>query len=138
MDERHAAWLGELAGGLHREAQLGDDTAADVAGLLDRIASGSDPIAIALLEGIVAAQRDPGAKRVMLAGAHSLFDASENASEARTEAVAAVRLHVSWPGDPRPGGARALSEEESALREEGETLFAGSCAGCHGLSLINI
>jgi len=130
--ESHAAWLGDLAGGVHRAAQTRGDEAVMIGALLDRIEASPAPLAIAMLDGIDAAQRTPGAKRVQLDVSHALFDESVERDEALVAAIARVRPHVTWLGDARPGGARALTESEEALRAQGETLFAGSCAGCHG------
>ncbi|CAN0379631.1 unnamed protein product, partial [Discosporangium mesarthrocarpum] len=69
-DETHTAWLRELAAGVHRAAQAKHDPAADVTRLLDRVATSAPASAIAMLEGIVAAQRAPGASRVVLGRPH--------------------------------------------------------------------
>ena len=131
-DETHAAWLAELAAAVHRAAQQKPDPAAEVATLLDHIASSAPSVAVALLEGIVAAQRAPGADRVVLAEAHAIFAEDAGFEGEVAAALARVRPHLTWAGDPRPGGARALTAEEKALRDRGETLFANSCATCHG------
>ena len=120
VDEAGLAWLAELAGGAHRAAQGREDEADRTARLLDRIAASPPPVAIALLDGIDAAQRTPGSKRVQLDAAHPLFDEATERDEALAAAIARVRPHVTWVGDPRPGGARALSEDEEALRVKGE------------------
>ncbi|MGB0621542.1 MAG: DUF7133 domain-containing protein [Myxococcota bacterium] len=130
--DSQAAWRGELAGAVHRAAQENADPALDVAVLLDLIGSSDPESAIAMLEGIVAAQRAPGAERVVLAAAHPIFSEQGPFGAEVKDAIARVRPHVTWAGDPRPGGARALTEKEEALRARGETLFANSCANCHG------
>lgn len=127
-----AEWLGELAGGVHRAAQDRPDASPLVTALLDRIDASPPALAVAMAEGIVAAQRAPGGRRVQLAAAHPLFEDEGDRPEALLAALAQVRPHVTWRGDPRPGGARALSAEEEALRARGEALYAESCAGCHG------
>ena len=131
-DEARVAWLGELAAAVHRAAQQRPDPAKPVAGLLDRVAASGTASAVAMLDGIVAAQRAPGASRVVLDEAHPLLaEQTERAGEVAA-ALARVRPHLTWDGDPRPGGARALTAEERRLRDRGETLFANSCATCHG------
>ena len=128
LDDASRAWLGELAGAVHRAAQLRPDAASEVVALLDRIAGADAEAREVMLEGIVRAQRAPGARRVELERPHPIFetDAGEDGALAR------VRTHLTWPGDLRPGGARALTPEEEALRRRGEDLYAATCASCHG------
>jgi len=130
--ETRLAWVAQLAGGVHRAAQQSDVPAAAAAALLDVIAAEEEALQVAMLEGIAAAQRFPGANRVVLDSAHAIFET--DATGASAAALARVRPHLTWPGDPSPGGARALTEAEEALRQRGEALFASSCASCHGSS----
>ena len=130
--ETRLAWVAQLAGGVHRAAQQSDIPAAAAAALLDVIAAEEEALQVAMLEGIAAAQRFPGANRVVLDSAHAIFET--DATGASAAALARVRPHLTWPGDPSPGGARALTEAEEALRQRGEALFASSCASCHGSS----
>ncbi|MEM9176034.1 MAG: c-type cytochrome [Myxococcota bacterium] len=127
-----AAWLGELAAAVHRAAQQAKDPASAVAALFDQIAASAPDSAVAMLDGIVVAQRAPGAARVVLASAHPIFSDMAGGEGELAAALARVRPHVTWAGDPRPGGARPLDAAEEALRARGETLFANSCATCHG------
>ncbi len=131
-DEARAAWLGELAAAVHRAAQETSDPARDVTRLLDRVATCAPASAVAILDGIVAAQRAPGAKRVVLERSHPVFSEEVARSDDVRSALARVRPHLTWEGDPRPGGARALTAEERDRRARGEALFANSCATCHG------
>jgi len=128
--EARLVWIAQLAGGVHRAAQQAEDAGAMTGRLLDLIAAQEEAVQAALLDGIAAAQRFPGAKRVVLASAHAIFEKQTEGSLAA--AIARVRPHLTWPGDPRPGGARALTEQEEARRQRGEQLFASSCASCHG------
>lgn len=131
------ALVAELAAAAHLAAQAGHDAAGDVTSLLDfASASPDDGLRVAMLEGIADAQTRAGSRRVELAAAHPIFAIAESedasASARLREAIERVRPHITWPGDPRPGGARALTAEEEALRARGEELFATSCANCHG------
>lgn len=127
-----AAWLGELAAGVHRAAQQHADAAERVEALFDQIALASPDAQASMLQAIAQGQRTPGAARVELMRAHALFEDDAERDAAVTAAIAAVRPHITWPGDLRPGGARALSEKEEASRVRGGALYAASCAGCHG------
>lgn len=138
-DDRAAdAWLSELAGGAHRAAQQHIDVRSEVTGLLDLIFAAPYASQALMLDGIAAAQRFPGSRRVELASAHPVFAelgaGNEKRSTALTAALARARPHFTWPGDPRPGGARALTQAEEARRVAGLGLYASSCASCHGLA----
>ncbi len=112
-------------------AQRGEDAAARTGQFLDAVAAIEDPKRASLVaEGAAAARTRPGARRIELAGPHPLFEAEVDPVLA--EALASLRSSVTWPGDARPGGARALTAEENARRARGEALFAASCATCHG------
>ncbi|NQZ95669.1 MAG: c-type cytochrome [Myxococcales bacterium] len=132
-DEPLRAWIESLALTVHLGAQVGPDPAADVARLLDLAEGlGEDWQRLAILDGIAAAQGQPGSRRVELGEAHPLFAADRPASDATRSALARVRRHVTWPGDPIPGGARPLTPGEAARRERGRALFAQTCGTCHG------
>lgn len=134
-DASQAALLARIVGALHRAAQGDGHAAAAAAALLDRIESLPDvDQRVAALEGIARAQDAPDARRVELASRHPLFDEAQERPEALADALASVRVHFTWPGDPRPGGARALTAEEAARRERGASLYAATCATCHGES----
>ena len=133
-DERSPEWLGWLAAAVQRAAQAAPDPAAAERELLDLAYAIPDEDAlVALLEGIEAAQRSPGSRRVDLGEPHRLFDAERVVPERVASTLRRVRHHFTWPGDPSPGGARPLTPEEEERRERGRTLFAASCATCHGL-----
>ncbi len=126
------AWLRELAIAEFLAAQsLADE--GRIVQLLD-LANGRLPEfqGVVLLEAIALGQARPGTSRIALAAPHSIFGDEPDPGTARGAAVAAARGHFTWPGDPRPGGARALTAEEEARRQTGEALFLASCAACHG------
>lgn len=133
-----SAWLSELAGGAHRAAQEHDDAPGEVSRLLDQIIAAPAASQVLMLEGIAAAQKFPGARRVELRSEHPLFaepdDTQGKPSAELLTALASARPHITWPGDPRPGGARALTPTEESRRRAGERLYASSCASCHGQS----
>ena len=129
-----AEWLGELAAVVHRAAQQRADGADRVEGLFDQIEYAPAYAQVAMLQAIAEGQRTPGALRVELKQAHSMFSAEAKHGADVAAALAAVRPHITWPGDLRPGGARALTEEEESSRKRGESLYAASCAGCHGMT----
>ncbi|MBW2394802.1 MAG: c-type cytochrome, partial [Deltaproteobacteria bacterium] len=135
IDSTHGAgeWMARLAGAAHLAAQaVGAPESAEVE-LLDWIdARNGDDVAVSLLEGIEAAQRSPGARRVALEAPHPLFDATRERFERIQPVLRRVRRHFTWPGDPRPGGARPLTSDEQERMERGGKLFAMSCATCHG------
>ena len=96
--------------------------------LLDQIHALPTPATRAtLMEGIAAAQRLPGARRVVLEEAHPLF-------VRESDELRRIRSHFTWPGDPRPGGARPLTNTETARFDKGAQLYLDVCASCHGPS----
>jgi glucose/arabinose dehydrogenase/mono/diheme cytochrome c family protein len=102
--------------------------ATATANLLDRIHDLTQPATRAsLISGIAAAQRLPGAGRVALAAPHPLLQ--QESDETRP-----IRSHFTWPGDPRPGGARPLSPEEVERFARGAQLYQDVCSSCHGPS----
>ncbi|MBW2267316.1 MAG: c-type cytochrome [Deltaproteobacteria bacterium] len=122
-----------LAAAVHLDAQQRADAVVRVTELLDLVDRlASDAQRVAVLAGIADAQRNPGSRRVELAAAHPLFAAERESGDAVAASIARVRIHITWPGDPRPGGARALSADEQTRRERGAVLYAQSCANCHG------
>lgn len=134
-DDDEAARIGQLAGALHLAGQADDADALSSAAALDRIASLTHPEQqAAALAGVVEAQRKPAARRVELAAPHPLFAAADDRPDEIVNLLEDVRIFVTWPGDPRPGGARALSSAEAARREQGAVLYARTCATCHGAS----
>ncbi len=129
-------WIQAVASAAYMHAQTRPDRAALTAGLLDRVAAWSDrdeEIALALLEGIALAQELPGAERVVLAAEHELLAPPDaNRGETLGDALLRIRQGLTWEGDPSPGGARPLDDEEERLRVQGVELYASTCAGCHG------
>jgi mono/diheme cytochrome c family protein/glucose/arabinose dehydrogenase len=126
-------WLQELATAAFLGARARDDRDEATRRMLDRIAElGADPRAEALFAGIQQAQRRPGSRIVELAERHSLFDPGRDEGGELAGPIAGVKAHFTWPGDPRPGGARALTPAESERRERGRELYRATCAACHG------
>ena len=128
-------WLGQLATAVYAAEADSEARATLVAGLFDELASRSGKrSALAIAEGMQAAQRLPGSERVTLASPPALYEGTgrSGGSAAFERALTLLRLGVTWPGDPSPGGARALTAEERARRERGAELFAATCATCHG------
>jgi putative membrane-bound dehydrogenase-like protein len=123
-------WLGELAGAAVLAAA---DDPARAAALLDRIARVPDVDwrKLALANGAAALLRRPGGARLALAAPHPLFESGAGDGEL-ARALQAMRRGVTWPGDPSPLGARALTAEEEARRTAGAALYAETCAACHG------
>jgi glucose/arabinose dehydrogenase/mono/diheme cytochrome c family protein len=123
-------WLRELSTVVYFAA--GEDAGAAPAApkLLDGIATSGPEVALALLQGVAAAQELPGKERLVLEAPHGVFERAWDAEHA--DLVARIRRGITWPGDPRPGGARALTPEEEEGRARGEALFATTCANCHG------
>lgn len=96
--------------------------------LLDRVQSLDQKAKrTAVVNGIAAAQRLPGASRIALAGPHALL-------EDESDEIRPIRSHFTWPGDPRPGGARPLSSDELERFRKGGELYQDVCASCHGSS----
>lgn len=126
-------WLAGLAAAALRASENAPREGATATDLLEIIESAEPPGAqLALLRGIAASQRSAGASRVELPEPHSLFaEEAERDGDART-AIQRVRAGFTWPGDPRPGGARALTAEEERRRVDGAALFKDTCASCHG------
>ncbi len=128
-----AEWWSELAAARHLALRRAKGSGQNVASLLDfALELQDDDARVAVLEGIAAAQRRPGSQRVELASPHPLFDPEARYAGSGAAVVSRLRRDFTWPGDPRPGGARALTPEEEALRARGEALFAVTCATCHG------
>ena len=129
-------WIRSLASAVYMHAQAQPDRPGLTARLLDRVAAwiGRDEkVGVALLEGIALAQELPGAERVVLASPHPLLAPSDaERSQASVDALLRIRRGLSWEGDPSPGGARPLDEEEERLRTAGAELYAATCASCHG------
>ncbi len=131
-DADREGWLRELAAA----AVLG--AASDPLGasaLLDRVQRlpDDDRRKLALATGAAAQLRRPGALRFELAGPHPLFDAAALAAgNELSRALRGMRRGFTWPGDPEPPGARALTREETGRRERGALLYEASCASCHG------
>jgi len=125
-------WLGALASATLLAARTDP---RKVAPLLERIARlpDGDRAKLALAEGVAAQVRRPGARRFELPAPHPLFAETALAGGSDlARALRGARRGFTWPGDPEPAGARPLTAEENARREAGATLFAASCAACHG------
>ena len=131
--EEEQAWLAEVVIARFLAARAARDVGT-IRELLDGVFEApSEPRAIAILEAIRAAQARPGTERVELAAAHPLFERpADEAGGELARALASVRRHFTWPGDPRPGGARPLSEVEEVRRARGAALYRETCAACHG------
>ena len=126
-------WLSELAAARFLAAREGDTPQQTLNALLDQVATLEAPWQQRLLlDAIVQAQRTAGGRRMALTDAHELFDPNPEHDAETTLAIAQVRRHFTWPGDPTPGGARPLTGDEEERRKRGSALFAGSCANCHG------
>ena len=128
-------WIRVLATGALLAAQSRESResrVADVTALLTLAKlHAKDGRGILLLEGIREAQDLPGHERVVLGGPHAVFE--DQSDVALRDATQRIRRGFTWLGDPNPGGARALTSDESQRREEGERLFAATCGTCHGL-----
>jgi mono/diheme cytochrome c family protein/glucose/arabinose dehydrogenase len=127
-------WLRGLAVAAHQAARLGAEPRVDVPRILDLVESSAESVRIALLEGIVEAQRAGGGRAVELLVPHPLFAPERTSGAAEAAAILTARSYFTWPGDPTPGGARPLSPREEELRQGGAALFAQTCAACHGES----
>jgi len=126
-------WLRDLAAARFLAAREGPSPREDLIAFLDLV----DTMEVEwqrrlALEAIVLAQRTAGSRRIELHDAHRLFDPQRDEDPETTLAVARARRHFTWPGDPTPGGARALTAEQQERRARGQQLFAASCANCHG------
>lgn len=133
LDEAQLGWLAEVTAATLRALDVAPSANASPTTVLDLAAETEDTdTKLAILNGIHASQRSPGARRIELAGPHRLF-ADDRASDADVaQAIQRIRWSFTWPGDPRPGGARALTEDEETRRRAGAQLFMDSCAACHG------
>ncbi len=126
-------WIEQLAAAAQLAAHAAPDPAAAVALLLDLVDGLSgEEAAVGVLEGIALAQRSPASRRVELEAPHRLFDEEREFPDRIAAQLRRLRRHFTWPGDPQPGGARPLTAEEETRREAGRTLYAQSCATCHG------
>lgn len=126
------AWISELAATAYFTFVTDPEErgSENVAWMLARIAEQSDTeLQTALLEGIESAQRLPGNRRIVLADAPALF-ADERFGPAAL--IESIRRGITWPDDPRPGLAAALTPAQNRLREKGAVLFNATCATCHG------
>jgi mono/diheme cytochrome c family protein/glucose/arabinose dehydrogenase len=130
-DERAEAWLALIAGAAYRQAMSSSSPALAGARLFDRLGGLPSGLATTLLEGMVASQRFGRVVRLELEAPHVLFEKQPDDPAELQAAISALRPHVTWPGDPRPGGARALSIAEEARRQRGAELYAERCATCH-------
>ena len=127
-DEARDQLLAEVATAAFTAIRAQPEPTEETTGLLDQIAATQNPtIRAALVRGIAEAQRLPGARRIALPEAHPLFQ-DEN------EDIRPIRAHFTWPGDPRPGGARPLTADEAQRFRAGRDLYANVCAACHGPS----
>ncbi|MCP4903469.1 MAG: c-type cytochrome [bacterium] len=129
------AWTRAIATAAFAQIQTKRNGVRAIVGFLDRIVTlrtrpADAATTMALLEGIYTAQQLPGSERIVLERAHPLFE-SETSSKLG-EAILRVRRGFTWEGDPSPGGARPLDEEEENLRTRGAELYAMTCATCHG------
>lgn len=131
--ETESEWLAELAESAHFAARMSDDRTPATLALLARVDTlEQDADREALLRGIASAQAMPGIARVELEERPALFAEDRNDPAGVRDAIAAIRYQFTWPGDPRPGGARQLTEEEARRFSEGAELYADACARCHG------
>lgn len=131
--EESATWVASLAAAALRAAQESPLEGAGPRELLDVIeASDSADVQVALLSGIANSQRSAGASRVELPEPHPLFGEDDAPTGEVGSGIRRIRAGFTWPGDPRPGGARALTAEEEARRQVGAQRFADTCAACHG------
>lgn len=133
IDDATRAWMSDLAAITLRASDVAPEpggTPPDVLGLVD--GATSPEVQAALLEGIYRAQRSPGSRRIELPGPHPLFDEERERADDVLQGIRKIRTTFTWPGDPRPGGARALTDDEERRRTAGEQLFVDSCAACHG------
>ena len=121
-------WVTQLAAAtLRSAAEISPDALSD---LLDRVeAAGDENLREALIAGISEGQMRLGSRRRVLPERHPLFGPAGSPPQSD---LVTIRPHFTWPGDPNPGGARALNAEESALRTRGRALYGEVCAACHG------
>ena len=130
-DEPALARVSLLAGTQLLAAREASDAVAAVAALLDRVARvPPGPVRDALLAGMGDVLGRPTVGAFELAAPHALFAERDDAP--LTPALRALRRRFTWPGDPTPGGARALTSVERERRERGAALYAATCATCHG------
>lgn len=133
LDDAGQAWLADITAATLRAVDVAPDENASPTTLLDLADETDDAnTRLAILNGIRAAQRSPGARRIELSGPHRLFAKDRAFDGDVAQAIERIRWSFTWPGDPRPGGARALTDEEETRRKAGAQLFADSCAACHG------
>ncbi|MDG2308686.1 MAG: c-type cytochrome [Candidatus Binatia bacterium] len=132
IDDATRQWLALLARAAQLSAKTNPSQTPPTTVLDLVLATPSDAAQIALLTGLETAWRSPGGGIVELPAAHPLFSEDRESSVDVAQATRRVRRGFTWPGDPRPGGARALSPDEEKRRTAGKQLFADSCAACHG------
>jgi mono/diheme cytochrome c family protein/glucose/arabinose dehydrogenase len=133
VESEQRAWLLELGTAAFLAAREGDATGERLIDFLDAVAALTPTWQREIaLEAIERGQRTGGSRRIELSGAHPLFSAPDGSATEPSRALTRARRHFTWPGDPTPGGARPLTPQEQALREQGRALFAASCAQCHG------
>ncbi|MFP6665448.1 MAG: c-type cytochrome [Deltaproteobacteria bacterium] len=137
--EAERAWLVALVEAAHaaaRAVQAPDAPTLALLDLVDALPHESDRLA--LLAGIASAQRLPRARRVELPAQHVLFAEDRQSRHQDSDEIRAgirrIRSRFTWPGDPRPGGARRLTETEATRFLAGQELYADVCAACHGTS----
>lgn len=131
--DEETEWLVQLAESAHAAARAGNEREAATLALLDRVDTlTADEDRTALLQGIARGQSLPRMARVELAERHEIFSEEREDPAGVRDAIAAIRYQFTWPGDPRPGGARPLTAQENLRFTEGAQLYADACAQCHG------
>ncbi|MEO2168348.1 MAG: c-type cytochrome [bacterium] len=133
------AWLVSVVEAAHAAACAAaapDQPPLALLDLVDSLPHESDRLAV--LAGIDSAMRLPRARMVELPARHPLFaenreSLNEDSDEIRA-GIGRIRSRFTWVGDPRPGGARRLTETEAARFAAGQELYADVCSSCHGES----
>lgn len=133
VNDTTRAWLSDLAAITLRATDVDPQPERAPSDVLDIVDGVTSPdVKVALLDGLYRSQRSPGSRRIELSEAHPIFDEERERSDDVTQAARKIRTTFTWPGDPRPGGARALTADEDRRRTAGAQLFNDSCAACHG------
>ena len=83
----------------------------------------------AVLDGLFETTRDAGFERAQLNQAHPLFAQDQLAI---WPAIARARQGFTWAGDTLAAAAKPLNSAQQARMAQGATLYASSCANCHG------